>query len=365
MPGDGPGDSGSDEAIEDLNPHEDSIEADVVEAFNQLVNSETEVNEESEPEQATLSDSEEKEKDVPAAEEKEDTPDPKETDAPEAIAPPNRFSAEQKQVFNKAPREVQEAVSQMVRDQEAHFTKKNQELSEKSTGVEDYQKAIQPYLKEWNVRGLTGPQAIAQLAASHQKLVDNPLESLAWLAESLGVQDHVTIEKDGKPVAPASSGQAAKTTQQNGASVDPALTNRLQALENKISQQEAQPVVEQLRSFRDTQDASGNYMYPELHDGNFLAKVKPLASAVAGNSPNLSYVEAFKQAYTALTGRVVASRDSVQPAGLPENNNRERAERAKVSVRGRGARPQKSVSSGDIPDNIEETVSLAWSMLSE
>jgi hypothetical protein len=139
------------------------------------------------------------------------------------------------------------------------------------------------------------------------------------------------------------------------------LRNQVQTLLSYQQQQDqarigqaAQTIVAEIATVRDEKDrASGQYLWPELHDDAFLTRMKPLVSALVGSVPNLSYGEAFKRAVLASRGQ------QAQPFGnsgqlnqarfQPPARQETRATTAAASVRGRTAPAVGAAQAQEIP----------------
>ena len=266
------------------------------------------------------------------------------------LLPPERLKAQEKEMFKNLPKSLKKAFNRSVSELEGSMTRANQEASRRiqlaesqSSGIIE---AIRPYLTEWGEQGFTAQSAIAALAASHAKLTNPKTSKQAYeeLGRNLGI---VTG-------APSQNGEQNHEVDISNHPVVKELKSQLQGLQQKYEpvllnhqrqvdaqhQNIASSIVEEISAIREETDASGRYLYPELHDDEILLNtVKPLVSAIVGNVRGISYGEATRRAIATLRGE--APRNSYNPnqTRLPTNNNNQRIEdrasRAALLARGR------------------------------
>lgn len=282
----------------------------------------------------------------------------------EDIRPPERFSASHKEVFNKAPRELKEAINKMVHDHQAEFTRGQQQLSQAFMEVRSIHEAVQPYIAKWGERGFTAPAAIAALAAAQEKLTDpkTSLETYIKLGEDLGHDVSALREGLGEGQSP----KMGDISQHPQFLALQSQLNEVKSLTNSWQEQQSEAAVSritaEMAAVREEKDAYGRYKYPELHDDAFLDQVKPLVSALVGTSPGVGYGEALKRAYYSVKGY---PGDSAQPiqTKLPNEN---RAITANVSVRGKSAPGTNGMTvpeAAKIPRSAADTVRMVYEQL--
>ncbi|WP_052119967.1 hypothetical protein, partial [Inquilinus limosus] len=96
-----------------------------------------------------------------------------------ALRPPPGWSIGAKAAFAALPKEVQEAVA-----------KREQEVNDGLAKLAEYKgidKAVEPFLPALTMRGVTPAQAIKQLFDAQAVLDRDPVNGIAWLARSYGV----------------------------------------------------------------------------------------------------------------------------------------------------------------------------------
>jgi len=261
------------------------------------------------------------------------------------LPPPNRLSAEQKEHFNKLPAPLKKATHAMFQNVEAQFTKAMQEARGAQREAAHIVEAVRPYLlshPELQEQGFTESKIVSGLLAAHQKLT-NPKTALSTYAD-LGAQIGLSKEKIAA-ILDIAKGNDASVVDIKQHPDFVSLQERFNTLESKIGGAERQSleaqvtsIVSEMEAVRDERNQAGQYLYPKLHDGQYLEQVKPLVSALVRAIPGLSYGEALKRAYHQIEGTTGNSIQATQPR-LPTTpiGRTERSAAAVASVRGRSA----------------------------
>jgi hypothetical protein len=257
------------------------------------------------------------------------------------IPAPNRLRAEEKEAFHAMPEPLKRAVHGMFRAHEAEFTQAMQRTVARERESQHVVEAVRPYLlahPELSEQGFTESRLVGALVAAHQRLTDpkTQRQALAELAQQQGLGDNIVqaIIGSGQGGAPDIS------THPEIAALRERVA-RAESYQQQVQQQQfngaVSGIVSEMEQVRNEMDATGRYLYPELHDADFLEGCKPLVSALVRALPGISYGEAFKRAYHTLKGQYGNSLQGIQTR-LPANNQQtERAQQAAVSVRGRSA----------------------------
>lgn len=254
------------------------------------------------------------------------------------IRAPNRFKVEHKEVFNKLPPELKRALSDMVRDHEGSYTRAMQTAAAKEKEAAHVIEAVRPYLlahPELQDAGYTESRIVSSLIAAHQRLTNPKTAKQAYyeLGKQIGIPD-ATLQG-------IVAGQAQEPPDITQHPQFRALQQELNQVKSTIGNSQQQQfnatvdtIVSEIEAVREETDANGRYLYPRLHDAEFLESAKPLVSALRKARPQLSYGAAFKEAHQILNGG-----HSSQPiqARLPAKQTNEQARAAAVSVRGRSA----------------------------
>lgn len=253
----------------------------------------------------------------------------------EQIAPPHDWTVTGKEWFHKLPKEAKSEISRASKEYQAHTTKLWQELNR---GVEEYgelKQVVDHYIPKWNVRGLTAPQAIAQLAAANDLILQNPVHGISMLLRSSGVSVEQISDylKNGGTQTPSQ-----QQPQNSGLNSEiQELYNWKRNLEQQEEERAVSAIVREVSSVRDELDQSGRYRYPKLHDPQFLQRVQRLVSALKETDPQVSWADATRRAYGSLEGN--QGSPSLQKPRLSQAATSEqiaRARQASVAARTRG-----------------------------
>lgn len=270
---------------------------------------------------------------------------------------PTDWTAEEKEMFYKAPKKVREAFQRRSREMQAQFTKVTQRIAEKERHVDDVVGVTNKYIAKWGRAGLTPAQAVSALASMQDRLtapeVSNRKEAFAELFVNSGLtaDDFMDIIQGAGKTLPQ---QPAQPRQQ------PALTQadiaRQQYIDSMMQQQyltQVNTAVSQIETVRNERDVSGRFIYPKMHDQQFLeTQIKPLASVMMQQQPNITWGEAAKRAYLALDPSV-ASRLAEAPRVT---------RRVSPTIRANG-NPSPRQSAADVPDDLEAQLHQAWEQL--
>jgi len=259
------------------------------------------------------------------------------------LLPPERLPDSQKGVFSKLPKGLKREANKLFNSYERSMTQYNQALAQ-TKGLSD---AIQPYISEWGMRGVSPAQGVAQLAAAQAKLTDPDPAVRERTFLALAKQSGIDVTK---------FGSAAETPKQDNAEII-SLREKVSQLESYLGSQkttqdsnQTQAIVQELESVRqEVDETSGDYRYPELHNEAFLQQtVKPLVSAIKGTVSGISWADALRKAYLVATGRQPLNSHNGTQTRLHAAEIKQQPARviAPVSVRGR------SISSSSIPDDM-------------
>jgi len=353
--------------IDDAPPTEESsgsVEDDVKDALNQLKSTQdapadTDLEEGEKP--ALL-----KNKAEEPEPEKEEEPQFKaqENVIPKELRPPQRLTLEQKELFNKLPKKMKGVFKEAINQLESDYAEKMSFVNTKLRENDAINEVIGRYMNKWGGSyGMTPSQVFSSLAAAQDRLTDpdkeNRKEAYAelFLKSGLTAQDFVDILQG--------TGVNIPQPQNNS---QPVLTEQDRVRQNWIDTQISatfnnlkDSIADEVRSVREMVGPNGNYLYPKLHDNQYLLqRVKPLVSAIVSATPGISYGEAVKRAYTTLEGDT-----SVGQSRLPvANSNVGRIVRSSPTMMGSGvprtsARPR----ADEVPDNIEASVRMSMEQL--
>lgn len=266
----------------------------------------------------------------------------KELEIDPELLPPERLNSAERQLFANLPKGMKRGVARMFKNHEGMATRAQQEYSHATKEARGVIEAVQPYITKWGQTGWTAPAAIAQLASAHERLV-NPATSLQTyleLGKDIGI-DFENLAKFARGEAQLPTQQYQAPTQQ--AQIPEDLRNKIDRIYSSYEQQEYQrevlPILSEFEAVQNEIDpASGDYKHPELHDDNYLERLKPLVSSLLGTVPGITPGDALKRAYYISKGQEVPSNSYQPTARIPAaNNTPQRASPAAVTVRGKTA----------------------------
>lgn len=273
---------------------------------------------------------------------------------PARLLPPERLSLELKEKFHQLPQEFKEVVSKSVNELEGYTTKVLQDAQRERAEINSIREVTKHYAPEWHQRGLTEAQAIAEYAATDRALL-NPetrLPTVAKLLKNLGITPEMVYQFQqggGAPQQnlqqnfqkPLTEAEVVRIWQQEQEKAQ-------QQYATQARQQAEQSAAQEVLLVKNEVGANGRYLYPELHDDNYIQRVKPFVAAIRESQPHLSFGEATKQGIFRL--RVAEGRAGTPSSSQPKlsQQEQERINRASVSVRSRG---NPSMPTTAIPEN--------------
>lgn len=289
----------------------------------------------------------------------------KEQAEPEKVKPPQRWSAESKEWFNKLPPPAQKEFYRAATEYEGHTNKLWQDLNRKTKEYTSVDEAIEEFLPDWKQRGVTKAQGIRELAVAEYTLRTNPMQGIANLMRGLNV-------------TPEQIAGYLKTGQAPQQQVTPesrellALREKVAQLDNvyqgQVQQQNSvavQQVANEIAAVRDALSQDGRYLYPKLHDSEYVnARVKPLVKALKEAQPDLSWGECTKRAYLTLEpGSPSLSQPRLSQAKVSQTKQ-QRARAVSVAGQSSGAGSQASdIDEAKIPRDATATARMVRQML--
>lgn len=210
----------------------------------------------------------------------------------ETIEPPEDWSKEQVERFNKLDAEGQALVLQQHKEFKQAFTRKSEELSDSARFAETIRKEFEPYRRDLNMMGLNEDQAVRQLLTLNDYARKDPAGYIKWVAEQANVD---------------LAGLAGNGQNQDDELTDPetrALKKEIATLRDQVQQlggtvkeqqtsqqqQSAQAVQNTIQEFRQAQDESGNPKHPHFD------KVEAHMAALLSQGAASNLQDAYDQA---------------------------------------------------------------------
>ena len=267
-----------------------------------------------------------------------------EIQTPEPLSPPDTWSADAKERFNKVPREAQEILLEREKSITGDYTRKTQELAEQRKRYQAIDDAWKPYADKFSSRGATPDGLLREYAQLIEALESNPQGTIQFLAQRFG------------------SNQQAQRTQ---LPADPALRQLHQQVNDLASWQKQQAELEErrrlesydmdVRDFLDEKDASGELKRPYF---------KEVETAVAALLPEIHKANPESDHFTLLD---LAYQEAMKPFELAQKAEKDRqikrakdARTASVSIAGNR---NGAVQSPTRPKDTEGYVRQAYNQL--
>ena len=117
-----------------------------------------------------------------------DIPESAEEPAPDALAAPKTWPAEQREAFEQLPDDQKNFMIQREQERDAAFTRKTTELAEQRKQVEGLQGVLAPYKQQMQAHGISEAEYISRLMSYDNALRQNPQAAIAHLAQHYNVQ---------------------------------------------------------------------------------------------------------------------------------------------------------------------------------
>lgn len=266
--------------------------------------------------------------------------------------PPHELSAEEKEIYSKIrSKKLRNGIDKIVSNHRAAFTQTQQRLrAAENAAVQREQQAkhiletVRPYYTqhpELANAQITEAGLVSKLIASHQELThDNPaIRQSKWLkiGQSIGLVDqngNITINK--------SESSSPQNIDIENHPKFRALQDQLNhvksftdGFQSQMQNDRSTAIATEIQSVIDEKSATGQYLWPEMHDANYREQAKPLVLALKGASPNLTWGNAYKQAILSMRN-LNGNSPQVNHTGLPKINNSHTAAPAAITVRGNG-----------------------------
>ena len=294
-----------------------------------------------------------------------------EAQTPVDIEPPASFTAAEKEAFMKVPNNIKPAIKRRIAEMETKFHAANRHVKAIQQEASSVINAVRPFIPIWAKSGHTVESAVSKLCALYHEIENDPETAIKNIAEMKGVNLRNFIAQK----------QASRVKDEVDFSEHPQfkdLTNKLNAVMSRNEQlehlvvhrpqaaQQAQyeaQARQEIEAVQNELDQNGHYLYPELHDPESRDRLKPLVSAYRKTFPQDSFSDLTKRAIHTLRGNFSNGQTRLPVSNTNENLQRARA--ASVSVRGRGAAPQLSMSPKDVPDTAKATAAMVYEMLSQ
>jgi hypothetical protein len=235
----------------------------------------------------------------------------------DSIDPPNRWSADDKEVFAILPREAQEVVAKREAERESYFTQQTQEMAASKRLYDSIEQIVAPRRQNWSIQGMNEVTAINQILEASDWAGRDPVGFIRWVAQNnqLDLSSLEDMERDGEYPDPG-------IQQANARVMD--LENRLNQRDQEAQLQQKQRDAEVVDSFESETDEYGNPTHP------YFSEVSDMMWSLmsSGSAPTL------QDAYDSAVWSVPNVRKKIQSAERSEektkNTNRRKKEAAEA-----------------------------------
>ena len=185
------------------------------------------------------------------------------SEAHEPIAPPYSWSADNKELFGKLPREIQDYLSKREQERESFVGRKAQEVSAVREKYAPVERIVTQYGDTFKRANIDPYQGLESLVLAQQYLDKDPLGALRLMAQSYGLD----LSQLANGTAQTETAQPQAYPQMHY------LTNELDTIRGKLAAIEQDKVAQQQRaavseveSFANEMDSSGKLVRPFMAD---------------------------------------------------------------------------------------------------
>lgn len=276
------------------------------------------------------------------------------------LSAPQSWKIEEKDWFNKQPREAQQAILRREAERDAYFTKTSQELQRERQKFGECNQLLEQAALEWGHNGITPASGLSQLLAMQKLLATDTKQGLAKIMQLNNVTIHDLadyVQQGGQQ-----SYQPQPQQQQNIPLTPDAIRQMiLETQQQQAEQAYLQQAAADVESMALENGPTGQPVWPELRQPMQVERVKSLVKdLVERTHPGISIVEATKRAIftiRTLDGTLNGSPAAAISPRLPtQANDLARAKGAAVSVRGRGNASVSNTYQAKPGERVEDTI---------
>jgi LysM repeat protein len=175
-----------------------------------------------------------------------------EQSAEPALEVPKHWSEADKQLFTKAPREIQTRWLGRETEYSRGIDEKAQALARLKRDYDPLDALLKPYDRELGLRGSNRQQLIESWANTYRYLAEKPGEALQWLANQYGV-DPAQLMQQQSEIDPAVAPVLKEVT---------GLKSEIQAMKDAARQNEMQGNLSKVTAFAEAKDDAGKPLHP-------------------------------------------------------------------------------------------------------
>lgn len=173
----------------------------------------------------------------------------------QALEPPKHWADADKQLFAKAPPEIQARWLAREAEQQKGLDGKFQEIAAFKRERETLDEMFAPLARDLELRGISRPQFISSLLGAHKFLASEPQKAMRWLAEQYGV-DLSTLNEQAQ-----SNPQEEKLMREIHG-----LKSQVNGFFSAQQQAEHQANLGKVETFAGAKDEKGNLLHPHFDE---------------------------------------------------------------------------------------------------
>jgi hypothetical protein len=267
----------------------------------------------------------------------------------ESIAPPARWSDEDKEAFTALPRDAKAIMSKREGEREAAFTQKTQEIAESKRLYESIEESLSPRRQGWAMQGMSEAQAISQVLELSDWASRDPSAFIQWIAQNNNVDlSDLVYGEDDEYEDPAVQESTRKVAE---------LENRLNQRDNDEVTMQDNQIQAQVEAFASDKDESGAITHPHFES------VRVVMGSLLSNGAATDFQDAYDQAIwanpdirqgiQATNNTQIKSKDNVRR----KKESAEAKKASRTNVRGSGGSATKETES---LGSMDETLAAAY-----
>jgi hypothetical protein len=214
------------------------------------------------------------------------------SEAAKPIAPPYSWSADNKELFGKLPREMQEYLSKREQERESFVGRKAQEVSAVRERYAPVERIVTQYSDTFKRVNMDPYQGLESLVLAQQYLDQDPVGALRLMAQSYGL-DLSQLANGAESTQPAQS-QAYPQMHYLTNELE-TIRGKLAAFENEKMAQQQRAAVSEVETFANEMDSGGKLIRPfmaDVHD-QMMDEIRLIRS----RNPELPARQILQQAY--------------------------------------------------------------------
>lgn len=214
------------------------------------------------------------------------------SEAHKPIAPPYSWSADNKELFGKLPREMQEYLSKREQERESFVGRKAQEVSAVRERYAPVERIVTQYSDTFKRVNMDPYQGLESLVLAQQYLDQDPVGALRLMAQSYGLDlsQLANGAESTQPAQPQAYPQMHYLTNELET-----IRGKLAAFENEKMAQQQRAAVSEVETFANEMDSGGKLIRPfmaDVHD-QMMDEIRLIRS----RNPELSARQILQQAY--------------------------------------------------------------------